>query len=456
MRLLTVNGLRFRHLRLAILAICAVFLLWKWEKGSLYSPDLLRPEPLALSEISVADSQFVDRNTSMDEGSSSSNPLVKSIAEVGKVVTAAPPPLTMIHNAKDATGKKETSPSEKKGCDYRNGGWVPDDRRPLYSGLKCKRWLSESWNCKLTQRKDFTYEKFRWQPEGCEMPMFQAAHFLRRMQDKTIAYVGDSLGRQMFQSMMCMVAASGKDHSDVEDVGSEYGLALARRAKRPGGWAYRFRSTNTTILYYWSATLCDLEPLRLSNPAAGYAMHLDRPPSFLKKNLHRFHVLVLNTGHHWNRGKLKANKWEMYVSGAPNVNGKIAVIWKAKNFTVHSVMKWLDGQLPSYPHLKVFYRSLSPRHFFNGEWNTGGTCDNKAPLSKGNTVFQNRSEDADAEGAVRGTRIKLLDITALSRLRDEGHISRYSIRGTTGVQDCLHWCLPGVPDTWNEILAAQL
>ena len=26
-----------------------------------------------------------------------------------------------------------------------------------------------------------------------------------RMQDKTIAYVGDSLGRQMFQSMMCMV-----------------------------------------------------------------------------------------------------------------------------------------------------------------------------------------------------------------------------------------------------------
>jgi hypothetical protein len=119
-------------------------------------------------------------------------------------------------------------------------------------------------------------------------------------------------------------------------------------------------------------------------------------------------------------------------------------------------MKWLDGQLPSYPHLKVFYRSLSPRHFFNGEWNTGGTCDNTDPLSKGTTVFQNHSEDADAEGAVKGTRIKLLDITALSRLRDEGHISRYSIRGTPGVQDCLHWCLPGVPDTWNEILAAQL
>lgn len=63
---------------------------------------------------------------------------------------------------------------------------------------------------------------------------------------------------------------------------------------------------------------------------------------------------------------------------------------------------------------------------------------------------------AEAEGAVRGTGIKFLDITAISRLRDEGHISRYSIKGRGGVQDCLHWCLPGVPDTWNEILAAQL
>ncbi|CAM0949625.1 unnamed protein product [Alopecurus aequalis] len=447
MRLVCVNGLRFRHLRLAILAFCAVFLLWKWEKGSLYSPDLPRPEPLALN-----------RNISTDEVSSSADPLARSVAEVAKEITAAaPPPVTIVHNAQDGTdNKRETSLPEKKECDYRNGGWVPDEHRPLYSGLRCKRWLSESWNCRLTQRKDFSYEKFRWQPKGCELPAFVSAQFLRRMQDKTIAYVGDSLGRQMFQSMMCMVAASGKDHSDVEDVGSEYGFALARHAKRPDGSAYRFRSTNTTILYYWSSTLCDLEPLKKSNPAAGYAMHLDRPPSFLKKNLHRFHVLVLNTGHHWNRGKLKANKWEMYASGAPNNDRKIAAIWKAKSFTIHSVMKWLDAQLPSYPHLKVFYRSLSPRHFFNGEWNTGGTCDNTNPLSKGNKVSQNQSEDADAEGAVKGTRIKLLDITALSRLRDEGHLSRYSIRGTTGVQDCLHWCLPGVPDTWNEILAAQL
>jgi hypothetical protein len=47
------------------------------------------------------------------------------------------------------------------------------------------------------------------------------------MQDKTITYVGYSLGRQMFQSMMSM-ATSGKER---EDVGVEYGFILAPGAK---------------------------------------------------------------------------------------------------------------------------------------------------------------------------------------------------------------------------------
>jgi hypothetical protein len=56
------------------------------------------------------------------------------------------------------------------------------------------------------------------------------------MQDKTIAYMAESLGRQMFQSMMCMVTG-GKQRPDVQDVGAEYGFVLAPGAKRPDGWA---------------------------------------------------------------------------------------------------------------------------------------------------------------------------------------------------------------------------
>ncbi|KAJ8528029.1 hypothetical protein K7X08_015480 [Anisodus acutangulus] len=348
-----------------------------------------------------------------------------------------------------------TITQERQDCNLAKGRWVIDDSRPLYSGFGCKQWLSSMWACRLTQRTDFEYEKLRWRPKNCQMEEFTGVKFLKRMQNKTLAFIGDSLGRQQFQSLMCMITG-GKDRPNVLDVGHEYGLVQSRGSARPDGWAYRFPDTKTTILYYWSASLCDLTPINPSDPATDYAMHLDRPPYFLSHFLPRFDVVVLNTGHHWNRGKLKANRWVMYVGGVPNTNRKIATIGGAKNFTIHSIVNWVNSQLPKYPHVKAFYRSISPRHFFNGDWNTGGTCDNTTPLSEGKEVLQDESSDHDAARAVRGTAVKLLDITALSQLRDEGHVSRYSIKATPGVQDCLHWCLPGVPDTWNEILFAQI
>lgn len=52
------------------------------------------------------------------------------------------------------------------------------------------------------------------------------------------------------------------------------------------------------------------------------------------------------------------------------------------------------------------------------------------------------------------TPVHLLDITFLSQLRKDAHPSMYS-GGHPGV-DCSHWCLPGLPDTWNQLLYASL
>lgn len=278
------------------------------------------------------------------------------------------------------------------------------------------------------------------------------------MQDKTIAFIGDSLGRQQFQSLMCM-ATGGELSPEVKDVGKEYDLVKHRGAIRPDGWVYRFPETNTTILYYWSSTLGDLVPINPADKKTDIALHLDRPPAFMRKYLHKFDLLVLNTGHHWNKGKFTANRWVMYMNGKPVKDKSLKDMNKAKNMTVHSVVRWLDSQLSSHDQLKVFFRTMSPRHFFNGDWNTGGTCDNTVPLSNGSEVVQDKSSDPIIEGAVKGTKVKLLDITALSALRDESHISRYGPKKATtveGASDCLHWCLPGVPDTWNELLAVQI
>lgn len=48
--------------------------------------------------------------------------------------------------------------------------------------------------------------------------------------------------------------------------------------------------------------------------------------------------------------------------------------------------------------------------------------------------------------------VYLLDITLMSQLRKDGHPSAYS--GQHAGMDCSHWCVPGLPDTWNQILYA--
>lgn len=61
--------------------------------------------------------------------------------------------------------------------------------------------------------------------------------------------------------------------------------------------------------------------------------------------------------------------------------------------------------------------------------------------------------------ALRGTGIHLLNITHLSEFRADAHpavwLGKKDAVNIWG-QDCLHWCLPGVPDTWVDLLAAQI
>jgi len=56
--------------------------------------------------------------------------------------------------------------------------------------------------------------------------------------------------------------------------------------------------------------------------------------------------------------------------------------------------------------------------------------------------------------------LDLLNVTQMSIRRRDGHASIYYLGpdGTAPMQrqDCSHWCLPGVPDSWNELLYALL
>lgn len=60
-------------------------------------------------------------------------------------------------------------------------------------------------------------------------------------------------------------------------------------------------------------------------------------------------------------------------------------------------------------------------------------------------------------------RVYFHDITTMSAYRRDGHPSVFKRamheeekhhRSTGPSSDCSHWCLPGVPDIWNEMLSS--
>lgn len=65
------------------------------------------------------------------------------------------------------------------------------------------------------------------------------------------------------------------------------------------------------------------------------------------------------------------------------------------------------------------------------------------------------------------TRVSVLNITQISDYRIDAHSSIWTESGgrlltdeekadPLNYADCVHWCLPGVPDTWNQIFLAYL
>lgn len=101
----------------------------------------------------------------------------------------------------------------------------------------------------------------------------------------------------------------------------------------------------------------------------------------------------------------------------------------------------------------------------NGTWNLGGLCDaDREPESdmkkmEPDPIHNNYISEVIQEMRYEhSSKVKFLNITYLTEFRKDAHPSRYREPGTPedAPQDCSHWCLPGVPDTWNEILYAQL
>ncbi|KAK9097828.1 hypothetical protein Syun_024873 [Stephania yunnanensis] len=100
-----------------------------------------------------------------------------------------------------------------------------------------------------------------------------------------------------------------------------------------------------------------------------------------------------------------------------------------------------------------------------GDWDSGGTCNGeKEPISSGAFLYTYPPKMKIVEEVIREMKVPvlLLNVTKLTNFRKDGHPSIYGkspVEGrkvSTRKQDCSHWCLPGVPDAWNELIYATL
>ncbi|XP_011041688.1 PREDICTED: protein YLS7 [Populus euphratica] len=349
--------------------------------------------------------------------------------------------------------------SDDSGCDLYQGSWLYDSLGPLYTNNTCPV-LTQMQNCQGNGRPDKEYENWRWKPSQCDLPRFDAKKFLELMRGKTIAFIGDSVARNQMESMLCLLW-------QVEAPKNRGNKKMQR---------YFFRSTSTMVVRIWSSWLVHQTSESIDFAPKGVVkLHLDAPDEHFMEFIPNFDVIVLSSGHWF-------AKQSVYVLNNEIVGGQLWWPDRSRPMKINNVeafgisVETILTSIATHPNFTglTILRTYSPDHYEGGAWNTGGSCTGKEkPLSPGELVENGFTEimhkkqitgfDRAINKATNKSKLKLMDITESFGYRHDGHPGPYRSPdpnkltkrrpdGKPPPQDCLHWCMPGPVDTWNELV----
>ncbi|CAO2842364.1 unnamed protein product [Amaranthus hypochondriacus] len=339
------------------------------------------------------------------------------------------------HKANPSSRLKGRHQQVMGNCNLFQGKWVFDlNVSPRYNYSTCP-FINPEFDCLKYGRPDTLYLQYSWLPDNCPLPRFDGIEFLSRLRGKTIMFVGDSLSLNQWNSLTCMIHASAPHVS----------YSMGRKGVI---YSVNFPDYGVSVQLYHSTYLVDVvkEPI-------GRVLKLN---SIEGGNIWKdMDVLIFNTWHWWLHNGPVSQGWD-YIQDGPNVYRNMDRLTAfTKGMTTWA--GWVDSAVdPS--KTKVFFQNISPTHYNPREWHGASkSCIGEAEPLSGSTYPGGSPPAADVVRKIISTIKKpvfLLDITTLSQLRKDAHPETYS--GDHSGTDCSHWCLPGLPDTWNELFYAAL
>jgi hypothetical protein len=285
---------------------------------------------------------------------------------------------------------------------------------------------------------------------------FDPVRVLEKLRRKRLLFVGDSLLLGQWLSFVCLV------NSVVP-----YTARSMERSRTLN--VYKATEYNASIEFYWAPFLVESNSDRnIRLGADGRVLHVDAIEAHARR-WKGADILVFDSYVWWMTGRRIKTVW----GGFSDDGYEELDAWVAFRLGLKTWANWVDAHIDPGA-TRVLFMSVSTTHMRSEDWGGRGVrCYNETRPVMRRGYWGSGSDRrmmqvmADVLGRMRRVPVALLNITQLTEHRVDAHVSVYTEAGgelLTDAQradpekytDCIHWCVPGVPDTWNQILYAHL